>query len=63
MNAAQRSRGSILLIAERNSLSIRSSFGRLICRRRTASSWRRTSTSASASEEIPLSRRMRRMIA
>jgi hypothetical protein len=31
-------------------LSLRSSLGRLICRRSTASSWRRTSTSASASQ-------------
>jgi hypothetical protein len=63
MNAAQRSRGSNLLIATRNSLSLRRSLGRLTCRRSTASWWGRTSTSASTSEEITLSRRTWRMIA
>src|SRR5918996_5405782 len=57
MNAAQRSRGNVLLIAERNSLSLRRNLGRLICRRSTASSWRSTNTSASVSEETPTSRR------
>jgi len=41
MNVVQRSRGSNPLIAERNSLSLRRSLGRLTCRRSTASWWRK----------------------